>query len=110
GPTPGTTATGAQAGGAAFVAQVRVVCRRANVAAASAEGDAHKLAAVLDRYLPEFRSVSAPPSLQPTYEQLLSNLSKISAALKRRDIAAVKQLENQDHPLAAKLGIRHCAA
>src|SRR3954451_22318643 len=64
--TPGTTATSAQAGGAAFVAQGRGVCRRANAAAVSAEGDAHRLAAVLDRYLPEFRSVSAPPSLQPT--------------------------------------------
>src|SRR5437763_17126307 len=109
-----TPSTGSTAGptdrGTGFVAQVKAVCRQASAAASSADGDASKLAAVLDRYLPVFRAISAPASLQPTYAQLLANLSKISAALKRNDIATVKQLENRDHPLASRLGIHHCAA
>ena len=111
--TPSTAPTGGTvpaAGADRFAAQVRAVCRRANAAGAPADGDANKLAAVLDTFLPQFRAIGAPPALAPSYARLLSNLSHISAALKRRDIATVKRLEDQDHALAAKLGIRHCAA
>jgi ABC-type glycerol-3-phosphate transport system substrate-binding protein len=107
--TTGTTTTAATST-SAFVAQVKPICKAFQAAGKTQGKTIAGAAAVIEQYVPKFRSVTPPAALQADYNQLLANFTKIADALKKNDLPAAQQLGPVDKKLAAKLGLSKCAS
>jgi ABC-type glycerol-3-phosphate transport system substrate-binding protein len=107
--TTGTTTTAASST-SGFVAQVKPICKAFQAAGKTQGKTIAGAAAVIEQYVPKFRSVTPPAALQADYNQLLANFTKIAAALKKNDLPTAQALGPVDKKLANKLGLTKCAS
>lgn len=92
-----------------FRADLTGLCQQGNAAAAKAAGNPAKALAIINRYLPQFESVTAAPATESVYRRYLANLEAEAAALKTGNAAAVKAAQQKNAVLAKELGVPACA-
>lgn len=113
GSSSGSSASNPQGTGPAntpvFRASLNALCKQGNAAAAKAGGDPAKALAILNRYLPQFKALTAQGSLGTEYQRFVANLEAEAAAIKTRNAAAVKAAQQKNAALAKELGVPACA-